>query len=50
MLGLTQALSLCGGVLKQGRRGHDPGRWSGDLAVMAADGGECIADLSGLCG
>ncbi len=47
-LGLTRALSLRLGVLKQRRRGHDPGRVIRDLAVMAADGGECISDLSGL--
>jgi hypothetical protein len=32
-------------VLKQRRRGHDPGRVIRDLAVMLADGGECVADL-----
>src|SRR5919198_5625096 len=44
-LGLTRALSLPLGVLKQRRRGHDPGRVIRDLAVMLADGGECVADL-----
>jgi hypothetical protein len=33
------------GVLKQRRRGHDPGRVVRDLVVMLADGGECLADL-----
>ena len=33
------------GVIKQRRRGHDPGRVISDLAVMLADGGECVADL-----
>jgi Transposase DDE domain group 1 len=47
-LGLTRALSLRLVVLKQRRRGHDPGRVIRDLAVMVADGGECISDLSGL--
>jgi DDE family transposase len=44
-LGLTRALSLRLGSLKQRRRGHDPGRVIRDLAVMLADGGECVADL-----
>jgi Transposase DDE domain group 1 len=43
-LGLTSALSLRLAVLKQ-RRGHNPGRVLGDLAVMLADGGECVSDL-----
>ncbi len=43
--GLTDALS--GGLagLKQRRSGHDPGRVIRDLAVMLADGGDCLADL-----
>jgi hypothetical protein len=44
-LGLTGALSLRLAVLKQRRRGHDPGRVIRDLAVMLADGGECVSDL-----
>src|SRR5205809_1248992 len=44
-LGLTKALSLRLAVLKQRRRGHDPGRVVRDLAVMLADGGECVSDL-----
>jgi len=44
-LGLTKALSLRLAGLKQRRRGHDPGRVVRDLAVMLADGGECVADL-----
>jgi hypothetical protein len=31
--------------IKQRRRGHDPGRVVRDLAVMLADGGECVSDL-----
>ena len=31
--------------LKQRRSGHDPGRVVRDLAVMLADGGDCLADL-----
>jgi len=44
-LGLTTALSLRLGSIKQRRRGHDPGRVMRDLAVMLADGGECVSDL-----
>jgi Transposase DDE domain group 1 len=44
-LGLTQALSVRLAGLKQRRRGHDPGRVIRDLAVMLADGGECVSDL-----
>jgi Transposase DDE domain group 1 len=44
-LGLTRALSLRLAVLKRRRRGHDPGRVIRDLAVMLADGGECVSDL-----
>src|SRR6266496_3148225 len=47
-LGLTGALSLGLAVLKQRRRGHDPGRVIRDLAVMLADGGECVSDLGGV--
>jgi hypothetical protein len=39
-LALTTGLSLRLAVLKQRRRGHDPGRVIRDLAVMLADGGE----------
>jgi Transposase DDE domain group 1 len=44
-LGLTRALSRRLVGLKQRRRGHDPGRVVRDLAVMLADGGECLSDL-----
>jgi hypothetical protein len=44
-VGLTAALSLRLAGLKQRRRGHDPGRVIRDLAVMLADGGECVSDL-----
>ena len=43
--GLTKALSLRLEGLKQRRSGHDPGRVVRDLAVMLADGGDCLADL-----
>jgi hypothetical protein len=45
MVGLTRALSSRLAGLKQRRRGHDPGRVVRDLAVMLADGGECVSDL-----
>jgi hypothetical protein len=44
-LGLTGTLSARLAVLKQRHRGHDPGRVIRDLAVMLADGGECVSDL-----
>jgi hypothetical protein len=44
-VGLTNALSLRLAALKARRRGHDPGRVIRDLAVMLADGGECVSDL-----
>ncbi len=43
--GLTDALSAGLTGLKQRRSGHDPGRVIRDLAVMLADGGDCLADL-----
>jgi hypothetical protein len=44
-VGLTRALSLRLAGIKRRRRGHDPGRVIRDLAVMLADGGECVSDL-----
>src|SRR3954462_14387608 len=44
-LALTKGLSLRLAQVKQRRRGHDPGRVTRDLAVMLADGGECVSDL-----
>jgi DDE family transposase len=44
-LALTSALSMRLAGLKQRRRGHDPGVVIRDLAVMLADGGECVSDL-----
>jgi len=41
-LGLTRGLSRRLVGLKQRRRGHNPGRV---IAVMLADGGECVSDL-----
>jgi hypothetical protein len=46
--GLTRALSLGLLGMKERCSGHDPGRVVRDLAVMLADGGECVSDLGGL--
>ena len=43
--GLTRALSAGLSGLRERRGGHDPGRVIRDLAVMLADGGDCLADL-----
>jgi Transposase DDE domain group 1 len=43
--GLTRALSHRLAGLKQRARGHDPGVVVRDLAVMLANGGECVSDL-----
>ena len=45
-VGLTGAFSEAMGGLRQRRSRHDPGRTLRDLAVMLADGGDCLADLS----
>ena len=44
-VGLTKALSRELAGLRERRGGHDPGRVIRDLAVMLADGGDCLADL-----
>jgi Transposase DDE domain group 1 len=46
--GLTGMLSFELGDLKARRSGHDLGRVVRDLAVMLADGGDCLADLGAL--
>ena len=43
--GLTRALSVGLAGMRERRSGHDPGRVVRDLAVMLADGGDCLADL-----
>jgi hypothetical protein len=43
--GLTRALSLGLAGMRERRAGHDPGRVVRDLAVMLADGGDCLSDL-----
>jgi Transposase DDE domain group 1 len=44
-IGLTSALSRALGRTRQRRAKHDPGRVVRDLAVMIADGGDCLSDL-----
>jgi hypothetical protein len=47
-VGLTRALSGAMAPTRQRRSAHDPGLVLRDLAVMLADGGECLADLGAL--
>jgi hypothetical protein len=44
-LGLTRALSAGLAGVRERRGRHDPGRVVRDLAVMLADGGDCLSDL-----
>jgi DDE family transposase len=44
-LGLTAALSDALAGVRERRGRHDPGRVIRDLAVMLADGGDCLSDL-----
>jgi hypothetical protein len=44
-VGLTQALSRGLAGMRERRGRHDPGRVVRDLAVMLADGGDCLSDL-----
>jgi len=44
-LGLTAALSRGLAGMRERRGRHDPGRVVRDLAVMLADGGDCLSDL-----
>ena len=44
-VGLTRELSRALVGLVERRRRHDPGRVIRDLAVMLADGGDCLSDL-----
>jgi hypothetical protein len=46
--GLTGALSRELWPLRQRGGGHDPGRVIRDLAVVLADGGDCLSDLSAI--
>ena len=45
MVGLTEELSHALAGVRERRGRHDPGRVVRDLAVMLADGGDCLADL-----
>ena len=47
-VGLTKALSQAMGGVRKRRSRHDPGRTLRDLALMLADGGDCLADLNAL--
>ena len=43
--GLTGALSEALAATRERRSAHDPGRVLRDLAVMPADGGDCVTDM-----
>ena len=47
-VGLTRALSEAMAATRQRRSEHDPGVVLRDLAVMLADGGDCLADMGAL--
>ena len=47
-VGLTAGLSDALESLRERRSRHDPGRVVRDLALMLADGGDCLADLRAL--
>ena len=47
-VGLTRPLSGAMAPTRQRRSAHDPGVVLRDLAVMLADGGDCLADLGAL--
>jgi hypothetical protein len=49
-VGLTSALSEALGSTRERRSAHDPGRVIRDVAVMLADGGDCVTDLDALRG
>jgi hypothetical protein len=49
-LGLVGGLSAALAGTRERRSGHDPGRVFADLAVVVADGGECVSDLAVLRG
>ena len=42
------ALSAGLSSMRERRSGHDPGRMVSDLAVLLADGGECLSDMGRL--
>lgn len=45
-VGLTEAFSTAMASTRRRAGGHDPGHILRDLAVMLADGGDCISDLA----
>lgn len=45
LVGLTGELSAALEGVRERRGRHDPGRVIRDLAVMLADGGDCLSDL-----
>src|SRR3970282_1830729 len=47
-LGVTDGLSRALVGRRERRSRHDPGRVLRDLALMLADGGDCLADLRSL--
>jgi Transposase DDE domain group 1 len=49
-LGLIEGLCAALQGTRERRSAHEPGRVFCDLAVMAADGGECVSDLAALAG
>lgn len=49
-VGLTDGLSEALAVTRERRSAHDPGRVLRDVAVVLADGGDCVTDLDGLRG
>jgi predicted lysophospholipase L1 biosynthesis ABC-type transport system permease subunit len=44
-VGLTREFSSALAAVRERRGRHDPGRVIRDLAVMLADGGDCLSDL-----
>ena len=48
--GLTAALSEAMAATRERRSAHDPGRVLRDVAVMLADGGDCVTDMAGHAG
>ena len=49
-VGLTAAMSRALAATRERRSAHDPGGVVRDLAVMVADGGDCVTDLEALRG
>ena len=49
-VGLTGALSKALSITRERRSAHEAGRVIRDVAVMVADGGDCVTDLAGLRG